>query len=123
MTRKMLSRNKCSTNRNRIAWRANQGLRRDLQEAFIVPGAYAFRVYGYGILDPLEGLLAPGYFDHGSDLLCPGDLIHVSMRPPEGRGAGRTPRGPGDGAARRAETSTRCLLCVWCRTSVTHGLE
>jgi hypothetical protein len=63
------------------------GFRRsDLQEAFFVPGSYAFRVYGYGTADPLEEVLAPGYFQHGSGLLRPGDLIYVSIRPPDVRG-------------------------------------
>ena len=50
------------------------GFRRsDLQEAFFVPGTYAFRVYGYGTTDSLEEVLAPGYFAHGTGLLRPGD--------------------------------------------------
>ena len=36
--------------------------RSDLQEAFFVPGTHPFRVWGYGTADPLEAVLAPGYF-------------------------------------------------------------
>ena len=36
--------------------------RSDLREAFFVASAQAFRVYGYGTSDPLEEVLAPGYF-------------------------------------------------------------
>jgi hypothetical protein len=61
--------------------------RSDLQEAFFIPGMYAFRVYGYGTTDPLEQVLVPGYFDHGTGLLRPGDLIYISMRPPGMHGA------------------------------------
>jgi hypothetical protein len=50
----------------------------DLQEAFFVPGSYSFRVYGYGTTDPLEEVLAPGYFEHARGLLRPGELIYVS---------------------------------------------
>ena len=66
------------------------GFRRsDLQEAFSVPGTHAFRVYGYGTADPLEEVLAPRYFQHGSGLLRPGDLIYISIHPPDPRsGAG-----------------------------------
>jgi hypothetical protein len=66
------------------------GFRRsDLQEAFSVPGTHAFRVYGYGTTDPLEEVLAPGYFAHGTGLLRPGDLIDISIHPPDVRsGAG-----------------------------------
>ena len=60
--------------------------RSDLQEAFFVPGTYGFRVYGYGTTDPLEEVLAPGYFAHGSGLLRAGDLIYLSMGAPEARG-------------------------------------
>ncbi len=49
--------------------------RADLQEAFFVPGTHAFRVYGYGTTDPLEAVLAHGYFEHGRGLLRPGELI------------------------------------------------
>lgn len=62
-----------------MAWEAAMGFRRsDLQEVFFVPGTHAFRVYGYGTSDPLEEVLAPGYFAHGTGLLRPGDLIYVS---------------------------------------------
>jgi hypothetical protein len=68
------------------------GFRRsDLQEAFFVPGSYAFRVYGYGTSDPLEEVLAPGYFALGTGLLRPGDLIYVSTCPPQGTGAAGEP--------------------------------
>jgi hypothetical protein len=66
--------------------------RSDLQEAFFVPGTHAFRVYGYGTTDPLEQVLAPGYFRRGDELLRPGDLIYVSICPPEGNGAAGEPR-------------------------------
>ena len=63
------------------------GFRRsDLQEAFSVPGTHAFRVYGYGTTDPLEEVLAPGYFAHGTGLLRPGDLIYVSSCPAQAQG-------------------------------------
>ena len=52
--------------------------RSDLQEAFFVPGTQPFRVYGYGTNDPLEAVLAPGYFEHARGLLRPGELIYVS---------------------------------------------
>ena len=45
--------------------------------------------YGYGTIDPLEQVLAPGYFAHGTGLLRPGDLVYVGM----------CPRGPGERAA------------------------
>jgi hypothetical protein len=66
--------------------------RSDLQEAFFVPGTHAFRVYGYGTADPLEQVLAPGYFEYGTGLLRPGDLIYVSICPPQGNGAAGEPR-------------------------------
>jgi hypothetical protein len=70
------------------------GFRRsDLQEAFFVPGTHAFRVYGYGTTDPLEEVLAPGYFAHGTGLLRPGDLIYVSSCPALAQG-GAAPGGP-----------------------------
>jgi hypothetical protein len=70
------------------------GFRRsDLQEAFFVPGTHAFRVYGYGTTDPLEEVLAPGYFAHGTGLLRPGDLVYVSSCPPQAQ-EGLTPGGP-----------------------------
>ena len=43
-----------------------------------MPGTYSFRVYGYGTTDPLEEVLAPGYFEHARGLLRPGELIYVS---------------------------------------------
>jgi hypothetical protein len=52
--------------------------RSDLQEAFFVPGTYAFRVWGYGTADPLEAVLAPGYFALARSMLRPGELIYVS---------------------------------------------
>jgi hypothetical protein len=57
----------------------------DLQEAFFVPGTHAFRVLGYGTADPLEELLAPGYFAAAGALLRPGDLVYLRA----GAGAGR----------------------------------
>lgn len=70
------------------------GFRRsDLQEAFFVPGTHAFRVYGYGTSDPLEEVLAPGYFAHGTGLLHPGDLIYVSSCAVPAQG-GAAPGGP-----------------------------
>ncbi len=51
----------------------------DLQEVFFVPGTYAFRVLGYGTADPLEVVLAPGYFATAGSLLHPGELIYVRM--------------------------------------------
>jgi hypothetical protein len=70
------------------------GFRRsDLQEAFFVPGTHAFRVYGYGTTDPLEEVLATGYFAHGTELLRAGDLIYVSSCPAPAQG-GAAPGGP-----------------------------
>jgi len=46
----------------------------DLQEAFFVPGAHGYRVWGYGTLDALEDVLRPGYF------VGTGELIYVSAR-------------------------------------------
>jgi hypothetical protein len=54
--------------------------RSDLQEAFFVPGTYAFRVWGYGTSDPLEEVLAPNYFKAAGELR-PGELIYVSTTP------------------------------------------
>jgi hypothetical protein len=65
------------------------GFRRsDLQEAFFVPGAQAFRVYGYGTTDPLDEVLGAGYFAAARGLLRPGELIYVSMCPSAGRSNG-----------------------------------
>ena len=76
--------------------------RSDLQEAFFVPGTYAFRVYGYGTADPLEEVLAPGYFEHARGLLRPGELIYVSMAPQQAELAA-----PQRGAARLALVMVR----------------
>ena len=76
--------------------------RSDLQEAFFVPGTQAFRVYGYGTSDPLEEVLAPGYFEHARGLLRPGELIYVSTCPGAARGSGADP-----GAARLALVRVR----------------
>ena len=67
--------------------------RSDLQEAFFVPGTYEFRVWGYGTADPLEQVLAPGYFALARPLLRPGEVSYVST-------AGHA-RGLGRGEARR----------------------
>ena len=61
--------------------------RSDLQEAFFVPGTQAFRVFGYGTADPLEAVLAPGYFGAAGTLLRPGDLVYVRARA-SGQGQG-----------------------------------
>ena len=63
--------------------------RSDLQEAFFVPGTYAFRVWGYGTTDPLEEVLAPGYFALARTLLRPGEVIYVSTARRPGNGADR----------------------------------
>jgi hypothetical protein len=63
--------------------------RSDLQEAFFVPRTHAFRVWGYGTTDPLEQVLAPGYFEHGRGLVCPGELIYVSTTARDAGGSGR----------------------------------
>jgi hypothetical protein len=55
--------------------------RSDLQEAFFVPGTYAFRVWGYGTTDPLEEVLRRDYFETARGLLRPGELIYVSTAP------------------------------------------
>jgi len=65
--------------------------RSDLQEAFFVPGTYAFRVWGYGTVDPLEEVLRRDYFGTGRGLLRPGELIYVSTAP-QSR-PGEPPRG------------------------------
>jgi len=58
------------------------GFRRsDLQEAFFVAGTYGFRVWGYGTIDPLDEVLREGYFDAARGILCPGELMYVSMHP------------------------------------------
>jgi hypothetical protein len=43
----------------------------------------ASRGSGAGVCtsDPLEEVLAPGYFEHAGGLLRPGELIYVSTRP------------------------------------------
>jgi hypothetical protein len=76
--------------------------RSDLQEAFFVPGTQPFRVYGYGTSDPLEEVLAPGYFEHARGLLRPGELIYVSTCPGAPRGSGAD-----HGAARMALVMVR----------------
>jgi len=68
--------------------------RSDLQEAFFVPGTHAFRVYGYGTADPLEEVLAAGYFQNGTGLLRPGDLIYISSCPPPPVQSGAAAGGP-----------------------------
>ena len=68
--------------------------RSDLQEAFFVPGTYAFRVYGYGTTDPLEQVLAPDYFAAARGLLRAGELIYVSTCPQEARGSRAEPGEP-----------------------------
>ena len=66
--------------------------RSDLQEAFFVPGTHAFRVWGYGTTDPLEEVLAPGYFALARTLLRPGEPIYVSTFPATGAGRRPDPR-------------------------------
>jgi len=69
------------------AGEAIMGFRRsDLQEAFFVPGTHAFRVWGYGTADPRDEVLRPGYFEAARALVRRGELIRVSIRPPEGAG-------------------------------------
>ena len=70
------------------------GFRRsDLQEAFLVPGTYAFRVWGYGTTNSLEEVLAEHYFRDANAMLQPSELIYVSIQPraradrPEGEDA------------------------------------
>src|SRR5918995_5591486 len=62
--------------------------RSDLQEAFFVPGAQPFRVYGYGTSDPLEEVLRQDYFAAARGLLRAGELIYVSTCPGATRGSG-----------------------------------
>jgi hypothetical protein len=94
--------------------------RSDLQEAFFVPGRHAFRVYGYRTTDPLEEVLAPGYFAHGTGLLRPGDLIYVSSCPAQAHG-GAAPRGPRRPWSWRGRTSASSrwprARCARSRTS------
>jgi hypothetical protein len=70
------------------------GFRRSaLQEAFFVPGDFAFRVWGYSTSDFLEEVLRPGYFA-ASGLVHPGELIYVRMQaqpPARLRGAAPEP--------------------------------
>jgi hypothetical protein len=68
--------------------------RSDLQEAFFVPGTYAFRVYGYGTTDSLDEVLAPDYFRAASGLLRAGELIYVSTFPEGARDSMAEPREP-----------------------------
>jgi hypothetical protein len=44
-------------------------------------------VWGYGTADPLEAVLAPGYFALARALLRPGELIYVSARPARADGS------------------------------------
>jgi len=66
--------------------------RSDLQEAFFVPCAHGFRVYGYGTVDPLEEVLTEGYFAAAGGQLRPGELIYVSTLPRPGDRDGRDSR-------------------------------
>lgn len=68
--------------------------RSDLQEAFFVPGAHAFRVWGYGTTDPLEEVLRPGYFALARGLLRSGELIYVSTCPEKRWGSRAEPGEP-----------------------------
>ena len=56
-----------------------------------MPGTHAVRVWGHGTTDPLEEVLAPGYFAAASGMLRPGELIYVSMRPRATRACGAAP--------------------------------
>lgn len=51
-----------------------------LRDAFEAQGEAGFFAYSYGTFDPLEAVLAPGYFD-GCRRLQVGDLIFVGTRP------------------------------------------
>jgi hypothetical protein len=85
--------------------------RSDLQEAFCVPGTHAFRVWGYGTADPLEAVLAPGYFALARSMLRPGELIYVSA----GSGRGEQTRQAlvmvraDEGDAERADGAVRLV--------------
>jgi hypothetical protein len=101
--------------------------RSDLQEAFFVPGTHAFRVWGYGTTDPLEEMLAPGYFEHAGGLLRPGELIYVSTEPRPAR-----PSELAEGEVRVAlvmvradeRTPARAAGTVrWCRTSAGRAIR
>ncbi len=75
------------------------GFRRsDLQEAFFVPGTHPFRVWGYGTTDLLAEVLARDYFRAAGGLMHPGDLIYVSVRPPDDRGVSACRRNQASGA-------------------------
>jgi hypothetical protein len=75
------------------------GFRRsDLQEAFFVPGTYPFRVWGYGTTDSLAEVLARDYFRAAGGLMHAGDLIYVSVRPPDRRGVRARRRNQASGA-------------------------
>jgi hypothetical protein len=75
------------------------GFRRsDLQEAFFVPGTYPFRVWGYGTTDSLAEVLARDYFRAAGGLMHAGDLIYVSVRPPDRRGVSARRRNQASGA-------------------------
>jgi hypothetical protein len=76
--------------------------RSDLQEAFLVPGTHAFRVWGKGTTDPLEEVLRPDYFEVARGLLHPGELIYVSSV----RGRAR-PDEPAPGGLRMALVMVR----------------
>jgi hypothetical protein len=75
----------------------------DLQEAFFVPGTYAFRVWGYGTVDALEEVLRPGYFAAAGALLRAGELIYISAQ---------RQQAPGPARALDAELAHLALLMV-----------